>query len=57
VDYFVGMPSWVGTNDPNYQLWMTDTPVGEKITNSAGFDPEFNDLVSYSGDVVSMYTH
>ena len=20
VDYFVGMPSWVGANDPNYQL-------------------------------------
>jgi hypothetical protein len=57
VDYFAGMPSWVGANDPNYQLWMTHTPAGEKITNSAGVAREFNDLVSYSGDAVSMYTH
>jgi kynurenine formamidase len=57
VDYFVGMPSWVGANDPNYQLWMTHTPAGEKITNSVGVDPELNDLVSYSSDAVSMYTH
>ena len=57
VDYFVGMPSWVGANDPNYQMWMTHTPAGEKITNSAGVAPELNDLVSYSSDAVSMYTH
>jgi kynurenine formamidase len=57
VDYFVGMPSWVGANDPNYQLWMTHTPAGEKITNSAGVAPELNDLVSYSSDAVSTYTH
>ena len=57
VDYFVGMPSWVGANDPNYQLWMTHTPAGEKITNSVGGDPALNDLVSYSSDAVSMYTH
>ena len=57
VDYFVGMPSWIGANDPNYQLWMTHTPAGEKITNSVGVAPELNDLVSYSSDAVSMYTH
>jgi kynurenine formamidase len=57
VDYFVGMPSWVGANDPNYQMWMTHTPAGEKITNSAGVAPELNDLVSYSSDAASMYTH
>lgn len=57
VDYFVGMPSWVGANDPNYQLWMTHTPGGEKITNSVGGDPKLNDLVSYSSDAVSMYAH
>jgi hypothetical protein len=57
VDYFVGMPSWVGANDPNYQLWMTHTPAGVKITNSAGVAPELNDLVSCSSDAVSMYTH
>jgi hypothetical protein len=48
VDYFVGMPSWVRAKDPSYQLWMTRIPLGEKITNSAGVDPEFNDRVSYS---------
>jgi kynurenine formamidase len=57
VDYFVGMPSWIGANDPNFQLWMTHTPAGEKITNSVGVTPELNDLVSYSSDAVSMYTH
>ena len=36
---------WVGANDPNYQLWMTHTPAGEKITNSVGGDPKLNDLV------------
>ena len=30
VDYFVGMPSWVRANDPNYQLWMTHTPAAER---------------------------
>jgi kynurenine formamidase len=57
VDYFVGMPSWIGANDPNFQMWMTHTPSGEKITNSVGVTPELNDLVSYSSDAVSMYTH
>ena len=36
---------------------MTHTPAGEKITNSVGVAPELNDLVSYSSDAVSMYTH
>jgi hypothetical protein len=57
VDHFVGMPSWVGANDPNYQLWMTHTLAGDKITNSVGGDPKLNELVSYSSDAVSMYTH
>jgi hypothetical protein len=32
VDYFVGMPSWVGANDPNYQMWMTHTPAVSAIS-------------------------
>jgi kynurenine formamidase len=57
VDHFVGMPSWVKANDPNYQIWMTHTPQGESITNAMVVDSQTNELVSYSSDAVSMYTH
>ena len=36
---------------------MTHTPPGEKIWNSTGQDNATNDLVAYSGDAISMYTH
>jgi kynurenine formamidase len=57
VDNFVGMPGWVAAGDPTYQIWMTHTPPGEKIWNSTGQDDATNDLISYSGDAISMYTH
>jgi kynurenine formamidase len=48
VDLFVGMPSCCGPfGDPSFQLWMTHTPA----RGDAG------ELLSYSGDAVSMYTH
>lgn len=48
VDLFVGMPTCCAPfGDPTFQIWMTHTPArgGAK------------ELLSYSGDGVSMYTH
>ena len=48
VDLFVGMPTCCAPfGDPTFQIWMTHTP-------SRNTDKE---LLSYSGDGVSMYTH
>lgn len=57
VDHFVGMPSWIAANDPGYQIWMTHTPRGEQLADVMGVGAEANELVSYSGDAISMYTH
>jgi kynurenine formamidase len=57
VDYFVGMPSWDRAGDPGYQIWMTHTPRGEQIDDQMGHGHAINELVSYSGDAISMYTH
>jgi kynurenine formamidase len=51
------MPGWFDAGDPPYQMWMTHTPRGEQITDSMGVGKAANSLVSYSGDVISMYTH
>jgi kynurenine formamidase len=48
VEMFIGMPTCcVPFGDPNFQIFMTHTPV-QDITR---------ELLSYSGDGVSMYTH
>ncbi|MET0854665.1 MAG: cyclase family protein [Microterricola sp.] len=58
VDYFVGMPSFTAAGQPDYQIWMTNTPRGTVIDDPMGLnDSAQNELVSYSGDAVSMYTH
>ena len=57
VDHFIGMPGWFGAGDQPYQIWMTHTPQGEIVGNSMNVSPEANQLVAYSGDAVSMYTH
>jgi kynurenine formamidase len=57
VDYFVGMPSWDKAGDPGYQIWMTHTPKGEQIDDQMGHGKAINELVAYSGDAISMYTH
>jgi len=56
VDYFIGMPSFTAAGQPPYQIWMTNTPGGTAVDDSNGFG-EQNELVSYSGDAISMYTH
>jgi kynurenine formamidase len=57
VDYFVGMPSFDKAGDPGYQIWMTHTPKGEVVDDQMGYGRATNELVSYSGDAISMYTH
>jgi kynurenine formamidase len=48
VDLFVGMPICCGPfGDPTFQIWLTHAP---------GRDPA-KELLSYSGDGISMYTH
>jgi kynurenine formamidase len=57
VDHFVGMPGWFGAGDQPYQIWMTHTPQGEIVADTMGVGLEANQLVAYSGDGISMYTH
>ena len=57
VDYHVGMPSWAGLGDPTYQIWMSHTPPGSVNENVLGLGAQQNQLVTYSGDCISMYTH
>jgi len=48
VELFIGMPTCCDSfGDQSYQIWMTHTPPRGKAKN----------LVSHSGDAVSMYTH
>jgi kynurenine formamidase len=48
VEMFIGMPTCcVPFGDPNFQLFMTHTPIQDTS----------KELLSYSGDGVSMYTH
>jgi kynurenine formamidase len=57
VDYFVGMPSWAPAGDPGYQIFMTHTPRGTELDDASGAGLRSNQLASYSGDAISMYTH
>lgn len=57
VDYFIGMPSWTQTGDPSFQMWMSHTPAGTVIDDPAHVGRVENELVSYSGDCITMYTH
>lgn len=57
VDLFIDMPSWVKAGDPAFQQWMTHTPNGTIHDNLTGVGEEQNELVAYSGDAISMYTH
>lgn len=48
VDLFVGMPNCCAAfGDPPFQIWMTHAPARGK----------HQELLSYSGDSISMYTH
>jgi kynurenine formamidase len=57
VEYFNGMPSWYRLGDPRFQLWLTHTPRGTAVDDPLGVGAGRNELVAYTGDAVSMYTH
>jgi len=57
VDNFVGMPSFSAAGDQGYQMWMTHTPRGTVLDDQPGAGRTGNELVAYSGDAFSMYTH
>jgi kynurenine formamidase len=56
-DYFIGMPNWTASGDPPYQIWMSHTPAGTIRDDPMAVGPEENELVAYSGDCITMYTH
>ncbi len=57
VDHFVGMPSWASSGDPQYQVWMTCTPMGMgNGVRGSDFAP-VAEKHSLSVDSVSMNTH
>ncbi|MEM7651915.1 MAG: cyclase family protein, partial [Pseudomonadota bacterium] len=57
VEYYVGMPSYDFNGQPRYQIWNVHTPRGTIIDNPTGLSQEQNELVTYSGSAISMYTH
>lgn len=57
VDFFMGMPSWTAFGDPPFQIAMSHTPNGNVIDNVIGCGSTENELVSYSSDSISMYSH
>jgi kynurenine formamidase len=57
VDLFPGMPTWTAGGEPPYQIWMNHTPQGSVVDNPVGVGPEQNELVAWSADSISMFTH
>lgn len=57
VDYFVNMPSWTGSGDLGFQIWLSHTPSGSILDDPAGIGSEAMKLISYSGDSIALYTH
>ena len=56
-EYFIGMPSWHLAGDPRYQFWLTHSPRGTAIDDPLRVGGHGNQVVAYTGDAVSMYTH
>ncbi|MBP6563403.1 MAG: cyclase family protein [Neisseriaceae bacterium] len=57
VNYFMGMPSWSAAGDPPFQIWMTHTPSGNVHDDLLAVSTQAKQLIGYSGDAISMYTH
>lgn len=54
VEFFVGMPGYLGAGDPPYSICMSHTPAGTRNEGGTEFG---GDVAGYSGDIISMYTH
>lgn len=57
VDLFMGMPTWTAGGEPPFQIWMTHTPRGSVVDDPIGVGAQQNELVAWSADPVSMFTH
>jgi kynurenine formamidase len=57
VDLFAGMPTWTQGGEPQFQIWMNHTPQGSIVDDPVGVGPEQNELVAWSADSISMFTH
>jgi kynurenine formamidase len=57
VDIFVGMPTWTAGGEPPFSMWMVHTPRGTVVDDPVGVGGEQNELVGWSADAVSMFTH
>jgi kynurenine formamidase len=57
VDLFLNMPTWTAGGEPPYDIWMVHTPRGSVVDDPVGVGPEQNELVAWSADAVSMFTH
>jgi kynurenine formamidase len=56
-DLFTNMPSWTMTGDLSFQIWMSHTPRGTVNDDITNLGKEKNEIVSYSGDSIALYTH
>jgi kynurenine formamidase len=57
VDLFPGMPTWTQGGEPPFQIWMNHTPSGSVVDDPVGVGPEQHELVAWSADSISMFTH
>jgi kynurenine formamidase len=57
VDLFMGMPTWTAGGEPPYQIWMTHTPRGTIVDDPVDVGERQNELVAWSADSISMFTH
>lgn len=57
VDLFPGMPTWTKGGEPPYQIWMNHTPQGSVVDDPVGVGEAQNQLVAWSADSISMFTH
>lgn len=57
VDLFMGMPTWTAGGEPPFAQWMVHTPRGTVVDDPVGVGREQNELVGWSADAVSMFTH
>ncbi len=57
VELFVGMPTWTAGGEPPFSMWMVHTPRGTVVDDPIGVGPEQNELVAWSADAISMFTH
>jgi kynurenine formamidase len=57
VDLFPGMPTWTAGGEPPYQIWMNHTPGGSAVDDPIGVGRQQNELVAWSADSISMFTH